>query len=173
MADKSVDDNQELEKIEKDSSNSQLNNIKLHEVDKTDNNSINDVEVTECVDSFEEFQDGEKHQHKGKVKMKDNANEQPYNQDTEERRTTSDDPGSIALILGIIAVVSAVTGYLSLVGLVLGIIALVKGSKIRKVSSSGMAGWVLGIISIVFSGISVFITTVLISHLFFFSPFFM
>jgi hypothetical protein len=109
----------------------------------------------------------------GKNKMKDDPNAQPYNQNTEVKRKTSDDVGSVAMILGIIALVCSSLGPLALVGLVLGIIALVKGAKVRKYSTSGMAGWVLGIIAIVFSGVKVFIGLLFITQLFWFAPFYM
>ncbi len=86
-------------------------------------------------------------------KMTGNNNNQPYDESTMVKKTTSDDAGSIVLILGIIAIVSAFSLYLSIVGLVCGIISIVKGSSIRHCSSTGMAGFVLGIISVVMATI--------------------
>jgi hypothetical protein len=86
-------------------------------------------------------------------RMTGNNNYQPYDESTMVKKTTSDDAGSIVLILGIIAIVSAFSFYLSIVGLVCGIISIVKGSSIRHYSSTGMAGFVLGIISVVMATI--------------------
>lgn len=108
----------------------------------------------------------------GDTKMKDDPNLHPYNRNTEVKRTTSDDYGSIAMILGIIAIVCSISGYLSFVGVILGIIAIVKGSKVRKYSSSGMAGWVLGIISVVLGGAVTIIGITVFAHILWFAPLF-
>lgn len=73
---------------------------------------------------------------------------QPYDEETCVSKRTSDDLGSISMILGIIAIVCVITGFFSIIGFVLGIIALVKGAPVRKQSGTALAGWVLGIISI-------------------------
>jgi hypothetical protein len=132
-----------------------------------------DVLVAEVVGQDDKTQYDAKSYGEGKNRMKDNPNAHPYNHNTEVKRTTSDDAGSIAMILGIIAIVCSITGLLAIVGLVLGILALVKGAKVRKYSSSGMAGWVLGIIAIIFSGVKILIGLAFVSHIFLFAPFFM
>ena len=49
---------------------------------------------------------------------------------------------SVGIILGIISLVCAVTGFLTIVGLVLGIIATVKGNNVKKEGGSS-AGFIL------------------------------
>lgn len=66
---------------------------------------------------------------------------------------------SVGIILGIISLVCAVTGFLTIVGLVLGIIATVKGNNVKKEGGSS-AGFILGVLGIVFN--STFMLIVLI-----------
>ena len=127
------------------------------------------TEVVEAaVDTKDTEQETESVDTEEKEEQKTNGaqrpNYQPYDEKTQVKRNTSDDQGAIAMTLGIIAIVSSLTGILSLVGLVCGIIAIVKGSKVRTISSSGMAGWVLGIIAVIFSGVAVFAGMALLTH---------
>lgn len=166
----------ETKEHETDSLKEQTNKIEKVEdaVESNLEDSSNDIVVAEVVETKSKAQPNNAGERTEREEtMKDDPNAQPYHRGTEVKRTTSDDAGSIAMILGIIAIVCSVTGYLALVGLVLGIIALVKGSKIRKVSSSGLAGWVLGIISIVFSGVAILAIMAFLTHLIWLSPFLM
>lgn len=136
------------------------------------------TEVVEAaVDTEDAVKETESIDNEQKEEQKTNGaqrpNYQPYDERTQVKRTTSDDQGAIALTLGIIAIVASLTGILSLVGLVCGIIAVVKGSKVRKISSSGMAGWVLGIIAVVFSGVALFAGMALLSQFMLYSRYMM
>ncbi|MBK5201771.1 MAG: hypothetical protein JJE21_09630 [Spirochaetaceae bacterium] len=75
-----------------------------------------------------------------------------------------EDGRNVALVLGILAIVSSTTLCLVLFGLILGIIAIVKGAKVRKTSSAGLAGWLLGIISVVLSSAKIIAGLTIISH---------
>lgn len=77
----------------------------------------------------------------------------PYDELSCDKKTKSDDSGSISLIIGIAAV--ALSFYLSIVALPLGIIAIILGSKIMNTSKIGTAGFVLGIIACIISPISI------------------
>ncbi len=78
-----------------------------------------------------------------------------------------------ALILGIISIVFIFLPGLNLIGFVLGIIAVIKGSRYRSRCGTAQAGWVLGILSIVFSSITVLLIMLIFGHLFLFPFLFM
>lgn len=80
-----------------------------------------------------------------------------------------DDGRNVALVIGILAIVSSTTLCLLLVGIILGIIAIVKGAKVRKTSSAGLAGWLLGIIAVVLSSAKIIAGLTIFSHFFMYS----
>lgn len=77
----------------------------------------------------------------------------PYDEANQVNNPLVEKKGTTSMILGIIAIVCAITGFLTPVALVLGIIALVKGKKYRKENTNAKAGYVLGIISIVIAAV--------------------
>jgi uncharacterized membrane-anchored protein len=77
----------------------------------------------------------------------------PYDEANQVNNPLMEKKGTTSMILGIIAIVSAITGFLTPVALVLGIIALVKGKKYRKENTNAKAGYVLGIISIIIAAV--------------------
>lgn len=167
MDDKNKDENEVVAEFE------EAGKVSFKDEENIKTDKIEERAVVEIDDKNQNSQYDEKSYSEGPNRMKDNPNEQPYNRNTEVKRTTSDDSGSVAMILGIIAIVCAVTGILSLIGLVLGIIAIVNGAKVRKFSSSGMAGWVLGIISVVVSSGAIILSIAFFANLIWFSPYFM
>lgn len=76
----------------------------------------------------------------------------PYDELSCDKKTKTDDSGSISLIIGIAAF--SLSFHFSIFGLPLGIIAIVLGSKIMNKSKIGTAGFVLGIIACIISPIS-------------------
>ncbi|MBK5201772.1 MAG: hypothetical protein JJE21_09635 [Spirochaetaceae bacterium] len=78
-----------------------------------------------------------------------------------------------SLILGIIAIVFTLIPFFKLIGIILGILAIVKGYKYRSENSSALAGWVLGILSLIFSSVSLLFIMFLFGHLFWLSNVFM
>lgn len=73
----------------------------------------------------------------------------PYDESSRVNNPLADKKGTTSMILGIIAIVSTITGLLAPVALVLGIIAIVKSKKYMRVNTNAKAGFVLGIISVI------------------------
>lgn len=93
----------------------------------------------------------------GKSRIKDDPRASVYER-TEMDQKRYDDGRNTALVLGILAIVSTTIACIvifSLIGLILGIIAIVKGARSRKVSSAGLAGWLLGILSVILSSFGI------------------
>lgn len=78
-----------------------------------------------------------------------------------------------SLVLGIIAAVFTLIPFFKLIGIILGILAIVKGYKYRSENGAALAGWVLGILSLIFSSVVMFFMIFLFGHLFLFSHVFM
>lgn len=83
------------------------------------------------------------------------VNYQPYKEEGCVKNKITYDRASNTMILGIISIVCSITVVFTMVGFVLGIIAIVKGSSVRHESNAGLAGWLLGIISVVLFGMCV------------------
>jgi len=80
----------------------------------------------------------------------------PYDESNCIKKSKSDDRGTIVLIVGIVAILLSIP--IAILGIPLSIVALVMGSKIKDSSNLGQAGWILGIIGIVVSSLSIIIS---------------
>lgn len=75
----------------------------------------------------------------------------PYDEANRVNNPLVEKNSTTSMILGIIAIVCTLMGFLAPIALVLGILALVKGKKYRLENTSAKAGYILGIIAIVIS----------------------
>jgi uncharacterized membrane protein len=123
-----------------------------------------DVQISTEEASTNEAKTDESKSSKEESSIKNDPTATVYEK-TAMAKKSEDDGRNAALVIGILAIVTSSTLCLALVGLILGIIAIVKGAKVRKDSSAGLAGWTLGIISVVLSSAKIIGALVFISHI--------
>ncbi|MBK5201774.1 MAG: hypothetical protein JJE21_09645 [Spirochaetaceae bacterium] len=70
-----------------------------------------------------------------------------------KNKRKNNDSGKGILVLALTALI--VSFYSSLVGLILGIVVVTKSYRIKNESNNGMGAWVLGILSLIVSIISI------------------
>jgi uncharacterized membrane-anchored protein len=88
----------------------------------------------------------------------------PYDEANQINNPLAEKRSTTAMILGIIAISCAITGFLAPVALVLGIIALVKGKNYKSENTNAKAGYVLGIISIILAAVLIIVFAFMIAR---------